>query len=129
VNRREAAPQTGISRIEWILIALIAAIGGAVLVAMFLQSEEKRRHIETAAVPLIEALERYRAANKSYPDRLQSLVPAYLPELPGCNPRSASSRMAYYVERNSADYTLNCGIGMFAKRQYSSKTGRWTTWD
>lgn len=123
------ANQTGISRIEWILIVLIVAIGGAVLVPMHLQGEERRRHMETAAVPLIEAMERYRAANRSYPDHLQKLVPAYLPELPGCNPRSASSGMAYYVEPNSGEYTLSCGIGMFTKRQYSAKTKRWSTWD
>jgi hypothetical protein len=126
---RARAGQTGIGRIEWILIVLIVAIGGAVLATMHFQSEERRRHMETVAVPLIEALERYRAANKSYPDRLQSLVPAYLPELPGCNPRSASPGMAYYVEPKSGEYSLNCGIGMFAKRQYSSGTRGWSTWN
>jgi Tfp pilus assembly protein PilE len=126
VNRRESS---GITRIEWILIVLIVAIGGAVLVPMHLQGEERRRHMETVAVPLIEALDRYRAAHKSYPDSLQKLVPAYLPELPGCNPRSASSAMAYYVEPNSGEYSLNCGIGMFAKRQYSSRTKGWSTRD
>ena len=126
MNRRESS---GITRIEWVLIVLIVAIGGAVLVPMHLQGEEKRRHMETVAVPLIEALDRYRAAHKSHPDRLQKLVPAYLPELPGCNPRSAGSGIAYTVDRDSGEYYLNCGIGMFAKRQYSSRTRRWSTWD
>lgn len=126
MNRRESS---GITRIEWILIVLIVAIGGAVLVPMHLQGEERRRHMETVAVPLIEALDRYRAAHKSYPDSLQKLVPAYLPELPGCNPRSARSGIAYNVDRDSGEYHLNCGIGMFAKRRYSSQARRWSTWD
>ena len=126
MNRRESS---GITRIEWILIVLIVAIGGALLATMHFQSEERRRHMETVAVPLIEALDRYRAAHNSYPDALQKLVPAYLPELPGCNPRSAGSKMAYYVDPRSGEYSLNCGIGMFAKRQYSSQTRRWSTWD
>ena len=94
--------------------------------------DARQSHAQTSnarAVPLIEALDRYRAAHKSYPDRLQKLVPAYLPELPGCNPRSAGSGIAYTVDRDSGEYYLNCGIGMFAKRQYSSRTRRWSTWD
>lgn len=121
--------QAGITKVEWILIVLIVVIGGSVLVSMHLQSEEKRRHMETVAIPLIEALDRYRVTNKSYPDSLQKLVPTYLPELPGCNPRSANSGMAYNLDKDSGAYYLNCGIGMFAKRQYSSRTKKWNTWD
>jgi len=48
---RARANQTGISTIEWILIVLIVAIGGAVLATMHFQSEERRRHMEPVAVP------------------------------------------------------------------------------
>jgi hypothetical protein len=117
------------TKMEWILIVLIAVIGGSVLVGMHLQGEETRRHMETAAIPLIQALDRYRALNKSYPDSLEKLVPTYLPELPSCNPRSASSRIAYNLDRDSGEYHLNCGVGMFAKRQYASKARKWSAWD
>jgi hypothetical protein len=121
--------QAGVTKIEWLVIALIVAIGGGVLVNMHLKGEKVRLHMETAAIPLIEALDRYRIANKSYPDKLANLVPTYLPELPACNPQSAKPGMAYNVDKASGEYYLNCGIGMFAKRQYSSKTRKWTTWD
>jgi hypothetical protein len=121
--------QAGVTKIEWFVIALIVAIGGGVLVDMQLKGEKARVHMETAAVPLIEALERYRNANNAYPDTLARLVPTLLPELPACNPQSANPGMAYNVDKVSGEYYLNCGIGMFAKRQYSSKTRKWTTWD
>jgi Tfp pilus assembly protein PilE len=124
-----ASLQTGITKIEWILIVLIAAIVVSVLVATHREGEQTRRHMEAAAIPLIEALDRYRAANKSYPDTLQKLVPVYLPELPRCNPRSTSSGIAYNLDKDSGEYYLNCGIGMFGKRQYSSKGRKWNKWD
>jgi hypothetical protein len=124
-----ARRHAGVTKVEWILIVLVVVIAGYGLVSMQLQSEERRRHMESVAIPLIEALDRYRVATKSYPDNLQKLVPTYLQELPGCNPGSASSGMAYNLDSNSGEYYLNCGIGMFAKRQYSSKTKAWNTWD
>lgn len=121
--------QSGVTKTEWLVIALIVAIGGGVLVDWHLKGERARLHMENAAVPLIDALDRYRTANQSYPDTLAKLVPTYLPELPACNPQSANPGMAYNVDKVSGEYVLNCGIGMFAKRQYSSKTRRWSTWD
>jgi hypothetical protein len=125
--------QSGATRTEWLVIALmlalIVAIGGGVLVDMHLKGEKARVHMESAAVPLIEALDRYRAANKSYPDKLANLVPTYLPDVPACNPQAANPGMAYYVDKVSGEYTLNCGIGMFTKRQYSSRTRKWTSWN
>jgi len=121
--------QSGVTKTEWLVIALIVAIGGGVLVDMHLRGEKARRHMESAAIPLIEALDRYRIVNRSYPDKLAMLVPTYLPELPACNPKSANPGMAYNVDKFSGEYYLNCGIGMFTKRQYSSKTRKWTSWD
>lgn len=121
--------QVGLTKLEWTIVALIILIGGSVVVSMQLEAEHKRRHMETASIPLIEALDRYRVANKSYPDALEKLVPTYMQELPVCNPRSNNPGMAYNVDKESGEYYLNCGIGMFAKRQYSSKTKDWKTWD
>ncbi len=119
--------QVGLTRLELIIAALIVLIGGGVVVALAMDSNQKIRYMETTSVPLIEALDRYRAQNKSYPDKLEKLVPAYMQELPGCN--SQKKRMAYTVDKDSGEYFLNCGLGMFNKRQYSSKTKGWETWD
>jgi len=121
--------QDGVTKVEWLIIALIVAIGGGVLVDMYLRGETARVHMESAAMPLIESLDRYRMAHQSYPDTLAKLVPMYLPELPACNPQSANPGMAYNVDKVSGEYYLNCGIGLFAKRQYSSRTKKWKTWD
>jgi hypothetical protein len=120
--------QAGISTLEWIIIMLIILIGGSVVVSMNRDGEQKRRHLETASIPLIESLDRYRASTKSYPDTLEKLVPTYLQELPSCNPQSGTP-MAYSFEKDSGEYFLNCAAGMFAKRRYSSKTKKWDTWD
>lgn len=121
--------QVGLTTLEWTIVVLIILIGGSVVVSMSLDGEQKRRHVETASVPLIEALDRYRAANKSYPDALDRLVPIYMQQLPVCNPQSNKPGMAYNVDKDSGEYYLNCSVGMFAKRQYSSKTRGWKTWD
>jgi hypothetical protein len=121
--------QAGITKLEWTIVALIILIGGSVVVSMYRGSEQKRRHMETASIPLIEALDHYRAANISYPDALGKLVPTYIQELPACNPQSNESGMAYSVDKDSGEYYLNCGVGMFSKRQYSSKAKGWKTWD
>ena len=121
--------QIGLTTLEWIIVALIILIGGSPVVSMYLEGEQTRLHMETASIPLIEALDRYRAANKSYPDALEKLVPVYIQELPVCNPQSNKSAIAYNLGKDSGEYYLNCGIGMFAKRQYSSKTKGWTAWD
>ena len=116
--------------VNWILVVIIIVSIGSVLVPMSLVSEDKRRHMETVAVPLIEALDRYREANKSYPESLDELVPMYLPDIPSCNPKSSTQGLGYFIDKDSGEYDLTCGIGMmFLKRQYSSKTREWETLD
>jgi hypothetical protein len=128
-SSRKAGPTKLEPIIVGVLVALILLIGGSVVVPMHLDGEKKRRHMETVSIPLIEALDRYRADNKSYPDDLGKLVPTYMRELPVCNPLSSKPGMAYTVDKDSGEYYLNCGLGMFAKRQYSSQTKGWKTWD
>jgi len=86
---------------------------------------QRRSRIESVSIPLIEALSRYRAANKSYPDALEKLIPTYIQELPSCNLQS-SNAMAYNVV-NSEEYFLNCDGGAFVVKQYrySPKVKGW----
>jgi len=116
--------------VSWIIVVLIIVIIGYVVGTMLSESEDKRRHMETVAVPLIEALDRYREANKSYPESLDELVPMYLPDIPSCNPKSSTQGLGYFIDKDSGEYDLTCYIGMmFLKRQYSSKTREWETLD
>ena len=112
--------QIGMSKIEWIMIVLIIAIIGSVVVSMEKEGERTRQHMETVTVPLIEALDRYREANESYPESLDELVPMYLPNAPSCSPKSAdpSFGFGYSVDKDSGEYDLFCGIGMFRVRYY-----------
>jgi len=98
--------QDEFTKIEWIVIILIFACIGSVLVPMHFQSEEKRRHMETVTVPLIEALDRYHETNMSYPDSLQKLIPMYMSELPSCKSQSPKSGMGYHIDKNSGEYYL-----------------------
>ena len=89
--------QGGLTRLEWIIAVLVLVIGGGVMVALAMDSKEKIHYMETTSISLIMALDRYRAENALYPDKLEKLVPAYIQELPGCS--SKKTRMAYTVDK------------------------------
>ena len=95
--------QGGLSRLEWAIVALTILVGGSVVVSMCSEGWKKERYMETAAIPLIEALDRYHAVNKSYPENLEKLVPTYIRELPGCTPHSEKA-MPYFVDKDSGEY-------------------------
>ena len=89
--------------------------------------DEERKRIEAAAVPLIVALDRYCAAHGCYPESLETLVPAYLPNLPHCLHRSAGAGTSYQVDAATGQYHLICGIGSFSERHYRSSASRMHT--
>jgi Tfp pilus assembly protein PilE len=122
--------QVGFTKLEWIILALIIFLIMPITITVVMSKYQKGaqtiRRIETVSIPLIEALDRYHAANRSYPDSLEKLVPTYIQELPTCNTQS-SNPMAYFVEKDSGEYFLNCDAGVFADWQYrySSKAKGW----
>ena len=119
--------QAGIGTLEWIIVALIILIIGGTVVYSERESARKARYMESVSGELIDALDRHRAANKSYPDTLEKLVPTYMQELPGCLPQ-AYKPIYYYVDKTSGEYFLICGVGLLAKRRYSSQTKAWDMW-
>ena len=121
--------QRGVTKIEWILLGLLIAIVATGLTMVVLRADNAQNAMKAAAIPVMEALDRYRAANGSYPDSLERMVPTYLPELPNCSPSPPRPRMAYVVSKDSGAYELHCYVSLFLKQRYSSKTRSWEVYD
>ena len=128
--------QCGLTRIEWIIFAVIVVGLATVMITTSLNSGIVRQAMEAAVPPVIKALDAYRAKNGAYPKSLEQLVPSYLPEVPSCNPRASAPSMGYLVdakpgtgEAQLGEYELSCFLFMFTRLGYSSKTMQWYTWD
>ena len=107
-------------------IAILIFILFTIILAINISS--KKESIESSFNPVIGALERYKSANGSYPEKLEALVPEYLTELPCC-PGSSKPGAGYYLDGKSGDYVLGCYTFMFSKRLYNSQTKRWKSED
>lgn len=128
-NGKAAKKKSALSIIGWTLLSLVVIAIIFWIGSIFVASRSNIRYMESAAVPLIEALEKYKRTNGSYPDTLQQLQPAFISALPVCRPGS-SSIISYNLDKDQDMYNLNCYTGMYAeKRRYNSQTGRWSSWD
>jgi hypothetical protein len=118
-----------ISIITWILIAFIIAVIVIWLGSQIVTSRSNISYMESAAVPLIDALEKYKKVNGSYPDTLQPLQPDYISSLPLCSKNSARS-ISYFLNRELNAYYLNCYTGFYTqKHRYDSQSRKWESWD
>lgn len=88
----------------------------------------KSNLVEMSLTPVIDALEKYKAANGRYPDKLDALVPTYLSPMPNC-PDSSKPGAAYFLDAASGEYVLGCYTTLFMKRLYSSRSKKWETSD
>ena len=84
--------------------------------------------VDTTFAPVIDALDKYKATNRRYPDKLDALLPAYLSALPSC-PDSTKPGAAYFVDPKSGEYKLGCYTMLFTTRLYDSGAKRWETSD
>ena len=77
---------------------------------------------------IVAALERHRAANGRYPERLSDLVPAQLPEVPSAAPLLVVDRWFRY-RRSARGFELSYVSGFLVDRVYDSRTGAWSVRD
>ena len=83
--------------------------------------------MERESEPLIAALEKYRAQNGRYPEKLAELVPAQAGALPSCAP-DGKRPLAYY-RRDDGGYSITCYTYVYLKHSYDSSTRTWSSWD
>jgi hypothetical protein len=81
--------------------------------------------MKVAAIPVIEAIERYRYVNGTYPDSLSSLVPQTIPALPRCRRHNPESIMVYLREKETGQFELICPSFPFMRERYSGRTKKW----
>ena len=69
------------------------------------------------------AVKQYRAANGDYPERLDQLVPAYIPEIPSCCVRAKNLKFDYYRPPGKLHPLLFwVAVVPFGKGSYSFET-------
>ncbi len=75
------------------------------------------------AARIIQACERYREDNGSYPEKLGDLVPRYLSSIPRAKYCCAWNEFAYYSSQNTILWWTQ--IPPFGRRAYSFVNGDW----
>ena len=128
-NKKERKKKRAIDAIAWTLISFIILVIVFAIGSVLVASRNNIRYMESSAVPLIEALEKYKEVKGSYPDTLQQLQPTFISELPACRQGSANV-ISYSVNKEHDEYNLNCYTGFYTeKRRYNSQTKGWKNWD
>lgn len=107
-------------------IAALIVVGIGINVIAAIRGNNIADEMERASVPLIDALEKYRAQKGTPPASLQDLVPTYIATLPTCD-SSGKRAIVYYTE--GGHYTLTCYTYMFNKHSYDSANKSWRDWD
>ncbi len=80
--------------------------------------------MEAAMAPAIEALDKYKAANGRYPDRVDALVPGLLAAAPLC---PDGKKPIYFLDKN--EFVIGCAVMMFDRRLYDSGAKKWKALD
>ena len=90
------------------------------------QASHAKAHAET----VIAACNAYKAANGSYPDTLQALVPTYLPAIPRAKYTLVAGTFAYFRRPAPAQTMLMFTIiPPFMRTSYTFETDSWFTVD
>jgi hypothetical protein len=84
-------------------LKFVAVFGMGVATFWLLSADARQGH--ERAQPVIAALDRFKADRGAYPERLENLVPAYLPAVPKARLMPAASRF-FYMRRSDGGATL-----------------------
>jgi hypothetical protein len=126
-RKRKALPKEERSKLG-LGCLVIAALCVTALMSAVLWGQWTNRRVgeetKRLAPPVIQALERYKAARKELPQFLEELVPDYLPALPRCEAGWTGPRMAYR-RLAGGHYELACPAFLFTRYRYSSESGEY----
>ena len=88
---------------------------------------------DTHAQEVIAACKAYRAAHGAFPDRLDDLVPEYLPKIPRARLSATWNQFSYWnasFDRQTRDHILMYTVmPPFGRRVYHLEQDRWSTLD
>jgi len=100
------------------VIAVMAVLGNVVHRHVHLRSVKTEAADKTK--PVIDAMARYQADHRNYPESLDGLVPQYLPSLPTMTP---PVRLTYFPLQDH--YELCISVGDTSDLWFNSKWNRW----
>jgi hypothetical protein len=79
---------------------------------------------EKRADQVIAACRSYKAKNGKFPDRLQDLVPDFLPSIPPAKYTLTSGDFQYFTETDGVHMLMYVAVPPFGRRLYTFETGR-----
>ncbi len=119
-----AYPDRTLLRLRLIKAVVTLATGAAAIAAIVTFNLMAQDHART----VIAAAEAFKAKFGRYPDRLDELVPAFLPEVPNAKPAGMMPRFLYYAsaDGHTLMYTV---LPPFGRRLYTFEEQRWSALD
>jgi hypothetical protein len=108
----------------WIIVIITIAIVLSTIPVNILKSNMSK----TNALPIIDAIEKYKIQKGSYPQNLRYLVPDYLSDIPKSKMGLIfQNSYSYSVDDNGSKYEITYPNVLFTVKSYSSETKEWTS--
>ena len=121
-----ARPEPALFRMRMVKAAVALAAGVAAIAAIALGN----RIAEERAGKVIAAVESYKTKRGGYPDRLEQLVPVFLPEVPRAKPFGMLREFKYWRSPADGQHTLTYTVvAPFGRRLYNFEERRWNALD
>ena len=119
-----AHPDAALFRLRVIKAVVVITAGVAALAVIIVANRVAEEHAEQ----VIAAVEAFKMKQGRYPEKLEELVPAYLPEVPLAKPLGAARRFRYLTAdgEHTLMYTV---VPPFGRRLYSFERKRWSALD
>jgi hypothetical protein len=84
---------------------------------------------EVNALPVIDAIDKYRLANGKYPDGLDALIPVYIGKLPLLKPMDMSSGLKYEISTGGSPKLYFKNGLVFSHRAFLFSYREWRTYN
>jgi hypothetical protein len=84
---------------------------------------------EVNALPVIEAIDKYRLANGKYPDGLDTLIPVYIEKLPLLKPMDKTSSLKYEISTAGLPKLYFKNGLVFSHRAFLFSDREWRTYN
>jgi len=106
-------------------VAIVLGVSGALTALGMHDSRLARERVTSVA----ESLNAYKAKHGDYPDKLDSLVPEYFPEIPRALTLGAGSRIRYLRGKDGSAELIYVSIPPFGRSRLRVDTGKWDFFD
>lgn len=106
-------------------LAIVLAISGPLTAYGMYDSRLARERVTAVA----ESLKAYKAKHGDYPDKLEALVPEYLPQVPKALTFGTGSRIRYIRGKDGSAELIYVSIPPFGRSRLRVDTGKWDFFD